>query len=222
LHSRHGTSRLREEVHQMSFGDAVRSVYAKYARFEGRAPRSEYWWYQLFLVLVVLGWVLGVGLLAALRLSPVAGILGIALLVFYVASIVPGLAVIARRLHDSDHSGWWFLISFVPYIGVFILLIFLVLPSTPGYNRYGPPVGASADYTSVEYFAWSRADALRQFSDDAQRASASGYQPVFQEWRPRGNGEVLVVTYQRGYGYNQWQQPFGYYGSGHGPSGGLG
>ena len=64
-----------------------------------------------------------------------AGILG---LIYGVAVIIPALAVAVRRLHDTDRSGWWLLIGFIPLIGLLVLLIFMILDSSPGRNTYGP------------------------------------------------------------------------------------
>lgn len=107
----------------------------KYAVFKERSRRREYWYFVLFFVVisVVLSIVdavigtydsaSGVGLLS--------GIFGLALL-------VPSIAVAVRRLHDTDRSGWWVLISLVPVIGGIVLLVFTVQDGTPGSNRYGP------------------------------------------------------------------------------------
>jgi uncharacterized membrane protein YhaH (DUF805 family) len=63
------------------------------------------------------------------------GILGI---VFSLAMLVPGIAVTVRRLHDTGRSGWWILISLIPFLGWIVLLVFMVLDSHPGDNEYGP------------------------------------------------------------------------------------
>jgi uncharacterized membrane protein YhaH (DUF805 family) len=59
------------------------------------------------------------------------------LVVYYLAVLVPSLAVVVRRLHDTGRSGWWFLVGFVPFVGGIILLVFLVQDSAPGENEYG-------------------------------------------------------------------------------------
>ncbi len=194
----------------MSFGKSVRSVYGNYATFGGRASRSEYWWFQLFLVLVVVAWVVLVVFVASARLYSVSAILGFAILLLYLASIIPSFALICRRLHDSDHSGWWFWITLIPYVGALILLVFMLLPSTPGYNKYGPPSGEPAADVFATYQGWTRSDALAQFSQDAQRAATSGFQPVHQEWQRHGNAEVLVVGYRRTFGAPRSYPPPGY------------
>ena len=57
---------------------------------------------------------------------------------FVLATLIPTIAVLVRRLHDTDRSGWWVLINFIPLIGSLVLLVFAVLDSQPGANRFGP------------------------------------------------------------------------------------
>ena len=100
----------------------------KYAVFNGRASRSEYWYFTLFYIIILIALVLLDTVIGT------AGILsGIAMLGFF----IPSLAVTIRRLHDIDKSGWWILISIVPIVGL-ILFIFLVKKGTDGDNRFGP------------------------------------------------------------------------------------
>ena len=118
-------------------------VLKKYAVFNGRARRTEYWMFFLFNFMI--GVVLGI----------VGGILGVAYLIvtlYVLAVIIPGIAVSVRRLHDTERSGWGLLISFVPLIGAIVLLVFMVQDSKPGQNQYGAnPKGATAE-TSITYF----------------------------------------------------------------------
>jgi uncharacterized membrane protein YhaH (DUF805 family) len=104
-------------------------AWKKYAVFGGRGGRQEYWYFVLFHVL------------AYILLSIVAGVLGkvgASLLSLYaVAAFIPGLAATVRRLHDTNRSGWWILISLVPFIGGIVLLVFLVLESQAIENQYG-------------------------------------------------------------------------------------
>jgi uncharacterized membrane protein YhaH (DUF805 family) len=105
----------------------------KFAEFNGRSRRTEYW--MFFLGNLLIGIVLGiVDSAAGLRVNNV-GILGT---VFSLAALIPGIAVAIRRLHDTSRSGLWLLIAFVPCIGVFILLFFFVQDSAPGSNEFGP------------------------------------------------------------------------------------
>ena len=65
--------------------------------------------------------------------------------IYYLAVLIPSLAVGVRRLHDTDRSGWWLLLSLIPVIGWIVLIIFFVLDSTPGENQYGPNPKNEAD-----------------------------------------------------------------------------
>lgn len=109
-------------------------VLKKYTVFEGRAPRKEYWMFVLFniiidIILTFIGKALGLNFLTA---------------IYTLAVLLPSLAVLARRLHDTGRSAWWILIGLIPFIGAFILFIFAVLDSEPGQNKYGPnPKGES-------------------------------------------------------------------------------
>ena len=126
----------------MNMPTAVTSVLGKYATFGGRASRSEYWWFILafFLLAIVVSIFEGAVLAPMLGFeafdpeagSPMSMIVSLAL-------FLPTLAVAIRRLHDLDRSGWWYLIGFVPLIGVFILIYWYVQPGTPDDNQYGPP-----------------------------------------------------------------------------------
>lgn len=114
----------------MSFGEAVKSVFSKYATFSGRARRSEYWYFVLLSVIVSV--VFGI-------LSRFIGNIGTVLAsIWSLAILVPTLAVIWRRLHDAGRSGAWYFIILVPLVGAIILLVFLCKDSQPGENRFGP------------------------------------------------------------------------------------
>lgn len=108
----------------MNFFDAIRICIVKYVDFNGRAARPEYWYFVLF---VFLGQIL-LGLLY--RPASVAFSLGV---------LLPNLAVGARRLHDTDRSGWWLLIGLIPLIGAIVLLIWFCQRGTEGPNRFGDP-----------------------------------------------------------------------------------
>jgi uncharacterized membrane protein YhaH (DUF805 family) len=117
----------------MNFQQAVQSGFSNYANFRGRACRSEFWWWQLFLLLG--------GIVAALLdLFANSNVLGGEPLasLFYLATIIPGLAVSVRRLHDTDSSGWWILLGLIPFIGIIVLIVWWCLEGSKGYNRFGP------------------------------------------------------------------------------------
>ncbi len=110
----------------------------KYADFTGRARRMEYWMFMLFewLIATVL-FVLSIVLSGGAEDPGPLGMLMLAILVlFYLGTLLPLLAVTVRRLHDTDKSGWWFLLNFIP-LGGLVVLFFMVSPGTPGDNRFG-------------------------------------------------------------------------------------
>jgi uncharacterized membrane protein YhaH (DUF805 family) len=111
--------------------------YKRYFDFQGRSSRKEYWmFYLLFVIVSVVA-----SVLMAATGSPdgMVSMLVMALLgIFVLGSFIPSLAVSFRRLHDTDRSAWWLLIALLPFIGGLVLLVFNVLPGTPGDNRYGP------------------------------------------------------------------------------------
>jgi uncharacterized membrane protein YhaH (DUF805 family) len=114
------------------FMEALRN---KYATFEGRARRKEYWNYVLFYCLALIALLLVDGVFGTLNEEAGIGLLSG---LFALGTNVPSLAVTVRRLHDTDRSGWWVLIGFIPIVGDIVLIVFTVLDSQPGANRFGP------------------------------------------------------------------------------------
>jgi uncharacterized membrane protein YhaH (DUF805 family) len=126
----------------MGFGEAVASCFRNYANFSGRARRSEFWFFRLFVTLVFVGSFVLIAIVGAAtgrpdQASPIATVLTLALAIFWLAMFVPDLAVSARRLHDTDRSGWWYLLAFVPF-GSIVLLVWWCMKGTDGQNSYGP------------------------------------------------------------------------------------
>jgi uncharacterized membrane protein YhaH (DUF805 family) len=112
----------------MGFSDAIRTCLSKYVSFEGRAVRSEYWYFALFIFIVeIVAYAIDAGVFGRPILYSIAAL----------ALMLPSLAVGARRLHDTDRSGWWLLISFVPLIGAILLIVWFCTPGTPGANKFG-------------------------------------------------------------------------------------
>lgn len=111
-------------------------VLKKYTVFDGRAHRTEYWMFVLFNVIITI--VLGL-------IDRLVGISGVLSGIYGLAVLIPGIAVGIRRLHDTNRSGWWLLISLVPVIGTIVLIVFMVQDSQPDTNQYGPnPKAATA------------------------------------------------------------------------------
>lgn len=105
-------------------------VMNKYAQFSGRASRREFWGFVL------------VNILLSILVGIVGSILRIqnALSALYsLALLLPSLAVGVRRLHDTNRSGWWLLISLIPFLGAIVLIIFFIEESSAGNNQYGTP-----------------------------------------------------------------------------------
>lgn len=102
-------------------------VLKKYAVFEGRARRKEYWMFVLINMIV----------------SIIVGLIGSLInfnslsIIYILAVFIPSLAVAIRRLHDIGRSGWWILIGFIPLIGGLVLIVFAMLDSQSGENQYG-------------------------------------------------------------------------------------
>ena len=115
---------------QMTFGKAIAACLAKYATFDGRARRSEFWYFFLFFIVV--SWVaLGAGMaLFDKETGPVL------YYIVYFGLTLPGLAALVRRLHDTNRSGWWYWIT-LTVIGAIPLIIWLCMKGTPGDNNYG-------------------------------------------------------------------------------------
>jgi uncharacterized membrane protein YhaH (DUF805 family) len=119
----------------------------RYADFNGRSRRKEYWMFTLGVILafviafIVFAFVFGAGSSSSTP-DDVASMVGsTGVIVFglaYLAILIPSIAVQVRRFHDQDKSGWFVLLALIPYIGGLILLVFMCLEGTRGPNRFGP------------------------------------------------------------------------------------
>lgn len=110
-------------------------AFKNYAKFNGRSNRPEYWYFVLFHIIfaiaaIVIDMSMGIGLGG----TPY----GVLYLLYVLATFIPGLAVSVRRLHDIDKSGWWILISLIPFIGSIWLIVLMASDGTKGPNKYGP------------------------------------------------------------------------------------
>jgi uncharacterized membrane protein YhaH (DUF805 family) len=111
----------------VGFGEAITEGFANIVNFSGRASRSAFWWFALGAIIID---VVGV----------IVGRAAHALVIQYIIDVVVALVSLSlsiRRLHDTDRSGFWWLIGLIPIIGGIILLVFYLLPGTPGPNRHG-------------------------------------------------------------------------------------
>ena len=116
------------------FRRVVKTCFQKYVTFKGRARRSEYWWFWLLNLIVSI-----VTLVLDYKLDMINIEFGIGALsgLYTLIVFLPSLAVSVRRLHDTGHSGWYYLLTFIPILGALFLLYFFVSDSAPEENRYG-------------------------------------------------------------------------------------
>jgi len=128
----------------MTFGESIRTCFSKFLTWQGRAARSEYWYFVLFCFLCqiaagVVDGVLGTGFK---YMNPVTGVeqsmfYGWVYVLTGLALFLPQLAALVRRLHDTDRSGWWYWIALIPLVGIILLIVWLASRGTSGPNRYG-------------------------------------------------------------------------------------
>lgn len=125
----------------MTFTESIKSCIGNATNFSGRSPRSEYWYFVLFNILITwfilflftfIGYVLA-GMDGATVAYCVSAVVCIFLL------FLPSLSVMVRRLHDTGHSGWWYFITLVPLIGAIWMLV-LLCKASDDENEYGLPV----------------------------------------------------------------------------------
>jgi uncharacterized membrane protein YhaH (DUF805 family) len=134
----------------------IRVLTRNYFKFSGRARRAEFWGYLVFFVVTLVGLVVadafiseaffGVDTFGNSNFVPILSGL------FYIYTVIPGIALTVRRLHDQDMSGWLYLISFIPYIGMLIIFILMFFDSRAAPNKHGasPKYGAAQ---TVDVFA---------------------------------------------------------------------
>ncbi|MFE4197603.1 DUF805 domain-containing protein [Paenarthrobacter sp. NPDC056912] len=133
-------------------GAAVKRFFKKYTDFTGRASRSEYWWWTLVSVIVstVLNTLATVVGSAGATVSDAGTVtLGGGAIAFYVilgiwglATIIPSIALLVRRLHDGNFSGWLALLVLVPFLGALAVFVLSLLPSNPAGQRFDQPQAA--------------------------------------------------------------------------------
>lgn len=115
--------------------DSYKRFWKNYANFNGRSTRADYWWVCLanFLIGFVLGLISGI-------IPDLAGVLSAVSSLYSLAILVPTLALIVRRLHDINKSGWWYLIACIPLVGAIIVLVWFCTASVNENNRFGERV----------------------------------------------------------------------------------
>lgn len=132
----------------MGFVEAIKSFYQNYATFSGRSSRSAYWWVALYTFIVFLiPYLFLYFQLINYQLNG-GGEISVALAVwcglFWLANLLPNLALSVRRMHDIGKGGGWIFINCVPLIGGIWFLVLTLMPSEPYENRFGLPEGQYA------------------------------------------------------------------------------
>lgn len=127
------------------------AVFRNYARFSGRTHRAEFWWcFLAFIIFEAIIIFCSVLLLLFIAYLPQSR--GITIGIFFwsfislvfIVLFIPALAIQVRRLHDINMSGWWILLILIPSLGAIAMLVFMLLPSNPEGERFGPYVGSDA------------------------------------------------------------------------------
>jgi uncharacterized membrane protein YhaH (DUF805 family) len=168
----------------MGFFEAVASVFSKYFEFSGRALRSEYWYFSLFVFL------------AAIPVSAVSIFMPPVYFIYILVIAIPGYAVAVRRLHDSNVSGWWLLITLIPLIGLFIFY-WLIKKGDTSENRFGMlPIGSRSNNSAAARAARPReasssTDSSRGESSTASRAAREASSSTDS---PRGESSTASIA----------------------------
>jgi len=110
-------------------------VLKDYAVFEGRASRAEYWYFVLFNVIAMIILMLIENVLGLVMITE-GGAFGFLTTIYALAVFVPSIAVAIRRLHDTDRSGWWILLAFIPLVSL-VLIVFFIFKGSESDNQYG-------------------------------------------------------------------------------------
>ncbi len=118
----------------MEFLNYYTNVLKQYAVFSGRLSRKGYWMFVLINLIVYV---------VLYTLESLINTQGILVFVYMLAILLPSLGAAIRRMHDTNKSGWWLLVSFIPFVGGIVTIVLLAMAGTPGDNNYGSPDGAS-------------------------------------------------------------------------------
>jgi len=119
------------KARNVNFFSAIKLGFVNYFKFSGRATRSEYWWWALFILPLTLA-------SYAFDAMESGSIVTLLIYVVDVSLVIPTIALLVRRLHDTGRSAWWILLTFVPFIGPLVLLVFTVRSGEEYRNKYGP------------------------------------------------------------------------------------
>ncbi len=123
-------SNLNQSEENYNIVDWTVKVLKNYVNFEGRARRKEYWFYTLAIFITII---------IAMILDNILGTGFLLYAIVVLGTFLPSLAVGIRRLHDTNRSGWWYLICLIPLIGPILLIIWLASETIREPNQWGPP-----------------------------------------------------------------------------------
>lgn len=116
--------------------DPYFDAFKQYADFSGRTSRNDFWMFVLFHFIIMVG-------LSMIDITLLSGLYGL-------ATIIPFIAITARRLHDTNKSGWWQLLELIPFVGLIVIVIFCAQPAVDEGNRFGAAVSVKEE-EDVEY-----------------------------------------------------------------------
>lgn len=167
---------------RMTFTESIKTGFSKFTDFSGRASRSEYGWFGLFLLLVLAALVLG--LVVASRFTGARVPYG-ALVLLLVPLYLAGVSVQVRRLRDAGLSPWWTLASLIPYLGVLLALALTLLPSAGGQDRSETHPGSLSTLSMLMVSGWGVLTG---------GGALTGEPPRGRNWRPLIAGVLVAVT----------------------------
>lgn len=152
----------------ISFSQAFKNFWVNYVNFSGRARRKEYWYIVLWNITIYFVFSLIIMAVGTV-FPPIAGLLGGILSIYGIASIIPGISLFVRRLHDTSKAWYYMLFSLIPFAGSIIALVFMCQDSTPGANNWGEnPKGINNPFMQTGY-----APAVPYTTGNAYNANAS-------------------------------------------------
>lgn len=133
----------------MTFVEAIKTGLSKYVTWKGRASRSEFWFFFLFVMLCMIAASIVDGILGTTikTVNPMTGLeqsagYGYVYMLVALALLLPNISVMVRRLHDTGRSGWWYWIALIPLVGAILLIVWFATKGTTGSNQYGEdPLG---------------------------------------------------------------------------------